>query len=251
MKRTGTTLMATGLMVIGLTGLSACGFLSSSSTTTSSAASPISEEIPEPPLLLAPPVPLPAPSSETTGDLSILLDQRHSTRVFADTPLTEEQLATLLWATYGLRTDGGRTVPSAGGIYSLTIFVVAGEVDGLSSGVYAWDPLTNELGPTVEGDIREELQIAALDQDSVGAAPAVIVIAGSPTRMAERYGARAEQFTLNEVGHAGQNLQLMAASMNLGSVIVGGFTEEQVSTVLHLPSGEIPYYLVPVGVPGE
>ena len=119
----------------------------------------------------------------------------------------------------------------------------------VAPGIYAWDPATNQLGLMSEGDPRTVLQAAALDQSAIGAAPATIVIAGSPTRLEDKYGERAGQFTLNEAGHSSQNLLLMATALGLGAVPIGGFEDDEVSEALDLPAGEIPYCLVPVGLP--
>ena len=67
--------------------------------------------------------------------------------------------------------------------------------------------------------------------------------------MEDKYGERAGQFTLNEAGHSSQNLLLMATALGLGAVPIGGFEDDEVSEALDLPAGEIPYCLVPVGLP--
>ena len=54
---------------------------------------------------------------------------------------------------------------------------------------------------------------------------------------------------MNEAGHSSQNLLLMATALGLGAVPIGGFEDDEVSEALDLPAGEIPYCLVPVGLP--
>lgn len=213
------------------------------------AGSAVYPDPPAPPSTVGAPLPLPAPDTTAETSLTTLIDSRHSVRSFADTPLSQANLAALLWAAYGYRTDGGRTIPSAGGLYALTMFVAVGNVEGIPPGTYAWDPAANNLGLMAEGDPRATLQRAALDQESVGTAPVTIVIAGSATRLEKKYGPRAEQFTLNEAGHAAQNTLLMATALDLGAVPVGGFREDEVASALILPKGETPYYLIPVGIP--
>lgn len=216
-------------------------------TATACAGSAVNPEPPEPATTIGAPLELPAPTEAPPASLSATIDSRHSVREFTADPLTQADLSTLLWATYGYRTDGGRTVPSAGGLYALAIFVAIGNVQDVAPGIYAWDPATNQLGLMSEGDPRTVLQAAALGQSAIGDAPATIVIAGSPVRLEDKYGARAEQFTLNEAGHSSQNLLLMAAALGLGAVPIGGFEDDEVSEALGLPTGEAPYYLVPVG----
>ena len=218
-------------------------------TATSCAGSAVNPEPPEPATTIGAPLELPAPTDAPPASLSATINSRHSVREFTADSLTQADLSTLLWATYGYRTDGGRTVPSAGGLYALAIFVAIGNVQDVAPGIYAWDPATNQLGLMSEGDPRTLLQGAAFDQSAIGEAPATIVIAGSPIRLEDKYGERAGQFTLNEAGHSSQNLLLMATALGLGAVPIGGFEDDEVSEALDLPAGEIPYCLVPVGLP--
>jgi nitroreductase len=50
-----------------------------------------------------------------------------------------------------------------------------------------------------------------------------------------------------EIGHTGQNIQLQAVALGLGSGLVGAFKDEAVSDLLDLKKDESPYYLIPVG----
>ena len=50
-----------------------------------------------------------------------------------------------------------------------------------------------------------------------------------------------------EVGHAAQNVYLQAASLNLGTMLVGVFNDKRVKEMLKLPSDEQPLGLMPVG----
>ncbi|WP_182141285.1 SagB/ThcOx family dehydrogenase [Schaalia sp. JY-X169] len=220
-------------------------------TATSCAGSAVNPEPPEPPTTIGAPLELPAPTGVPAASLNDTIDERHSVRAFSAQPLTQEGLATLLWATYGYRSDGGRTIPSAGGLYALTIFIAIGDVEDVPPGVYIWDPARNQLGMISTDDPRTDLEAAALNQTAIGDAPVTIAIAGSPLRLEERYAERAEQFTVNEAGHASQNLLLMATALGLAAVPIGGFEDDRVSATLELPAGEVPYYLVPVGTPAS
>jgi nitroreductase len=51
-----------------------------------------------------------------------------------------------------------------------------------------------------------------------------------------------------EVGHAGQNIYLMAAALGLGIVAVGAFYDDWVARVIGLQPNEEPLYIMPVGV---
>ncbi|MFO7996297.1 MAG: SagB/ThcOx family dehydrogenase, partial [Dehalococcoidia bacterium] len=62
-----------------------------------------------------------------------------------------------------------------------------------------------------------------------------------------RYGDRGIRYVHMEVGHAAQNIYLQAVALNLGTVVIGAFHDDQVSGVLNLPANEQPLYIIPVG----
>lgn len=223
-------------------GLSAC-----SSGQPASAPALAPAPTPEPPAIST--HQLPAPSSFPATNLTELLEACESTREYSSAPITEDELATLLWAAYGYKVDGGRTVPSAGAFYSLRLYVLVENVHGFDPGLYRYDPEENQVALISAANLRAKLQQAALDQASVSNAPLVIVITGNPQIMEEKYGTRADRFGLLEAGHTAQNLTLAAAALNLGLVTIGGFSDEDVRAHLSLPDETEIYYLIPVGHP--
>lgn len=50
-----------------------------------------------------------------------------------------------------------------------------------------------------------------------------------------------------EAGHSSQNIYLMAASLNIGTVAIGAFIDEEVKEILKLKEDEYPLYLMPLG----
>lgn len=100
-------------------------------------------------------------------------------------------------------------------------------------------------------DLRAALQHAALDQEAVGAAPVVFVIAAEPARTEAKYGDRAERYVHLEAGHAAQNLLLQATALGLGGVSIGAFDDDEVARIVRLSEGFEPLYLIPVGHPSE
>lgn len=182
------------------------------------------------------------------ANLEDLLNARHSTREFFPGPITQTQLATLLWACYGYQRRGGRPVPSAGGRYPSALQVIAGDVEGVAAGVYHWDPQTNELGMRVENDIRPELMAACFGQQQVGAAPLLVAITAEPQILTERYDERGSQFILVEAGHIGQNLMLTTQALGLGLVPMGSFLDATTDRLLGLPAGQHTYYLFAIGL---
>ena len=195
---------------------------------------------------------LPQPRFHSQVSLEETLLNRRSVREYDDTPLTLEEVSQLLWATQGLTAEwGGRTAPSAGALYPLELYLVAGNVSGLAPGVYRYRPREHDLVKTGDEDLRNPLARAALNQACVQEGAIDIVIAAVYGRTTQKYGERGIRYVHMEAGHAAQNLYLQATAMELGMVTVGAFYEEQVREILSLPENEEPLYIVPVGRPME
>ncbi|MFH1038459.1 MAG: SagB/ThcOx family dehydrogenase [PVC group bacterium] len=196
---------------------------------------------------------LPPPVLEGTVSLEEVIHSRRSVRSFQDRPLTLPEISQLLWAAGGKTIDGltgaTRSCPSAGGIYPLFVYLVAGRVAGLPSGLYRYEWKDHALVMLQPGDQRFHLTDAAYGQPWVASAPTSIVITADISRTASRYGERGEKrYVPMDAGHAGQNVSLQARALGLGSVIVGAFDDSRVGDVLGVKK-ETPLYIIPVGWP--
>lgn len=191
---------------------------------------------------------LPKPSVDGDVSLESAIHERRSVREYSKQSLSLDDIAQLLWAAQGVTSrDGGRTAPSAGALYPLELYLVAGNVDSLPAGVYHYRSEGHRLRHISDGDLRDALAAAALDQSWVRRAPVVLLFAGVYERSAGKYGQRARRYTHIEVGHAAQNVYLQAVARNLGTVIVGAFQDAEVQEVLGLPEDHTPLALMPVG----
>jgi SagB-type dehydrogenase family enzyme len=193
-------------------------------------------------------IPLPAAASGGEMPVEEALEQRRSIREFSRDGLELEDVSQLLWAAQGVTGRRGyRAAPSAGALYPLEIYVVAGDVAGLSPGVYRYRPDKHDLVLVADGDRRKPLASAALDQGWVRRAPAVLVIAAVYERTMAKYGERGRRYVHMEVGHAAQNVYLQATARGLGTVMVGAFDDDEVREVLGLPADHEPLGIMPVG----
>lgn len=191
---------------------------------------------------------LPTPKLEGEKSLEQCLLERRSIREYADLPLTLQEVSQLLWAGQGITTDwGGRTAPSAGGLYPLEVYLVASNVENLDDGVYKYLPQKHELGKVWDGDVSEKLAEAALSQSWVKDAAINIIITGVYERTTIKYGDRGRTYVHMEAGHAAQNICLQGIALNLGMVTVGAFHDDLVKEVVHMSSNEVPLYVMPVG----
>jgi SagB-type dehydrogenase family enzyme len=187
---------------------------------------------------------LPKPKEKGIISIEETLNKRRSVRDYKKGALSLEQVSQLLWAGSG-KNLFRKTAPSAGATYPLEIYLVVGEVEGLEAGIYHYSSLKHCLKSRKEEDIQRRMSRAALGQEMIEEAPICIVIAADYGRTTGHYGQRGNRYVHIEVGHVGQNVSLQAISLNLGTVMIGAFGDEEVKEVLGIK--EEPLYIIPVG----
>ena len=190
------------------------------------------------------------PEPRTTGEISIeeAILHRRSVRRYTEEAITLNDLSQLLWAAQGITSEEGfRTAPSAGALYPLEVYVVAGGVDGLSDGVYRYRAEGHTLQRICDGDLRENLSECALKQTQITDAAVDIVFAAVFERSTAKYGERGVRYAYIEAGHAAQNVYLQAGALGLGVCAVGAFYEQEVSELLALSDDETPIYILTIG----
>jgi SagB-type dehydrogenase family enzyme len=96
---------------------------------------------------------------------------------------------------------------------------------------------------------REKLVDAALGQDWISAAPAIICVAAVFARTILKFGNRGRGYVYMETGHVAESLMLQAVALGLATTIVRTFSDHEVSRLLRLGADEMPLCLIPVGRP--
>lgn len=189
------------------------------------------------------------PSRDGETSVEEALWQRRSVRDFTEESITAAELAQLLWAAQGInRGERRRTAPSAGALYPIEVYCVAGNVSGLDAGVYRYRSRTHELVKVADGDHRRPLAAAA-GQEWIGTAPATLIVAGVYERTARKYGERARRYVHIEAGAVVENFYLQAGCLKLGTTCAGAFTDGQVRDACFMRPGEQPLCILPVGHP--
>ncbi len=191
---------------------------------------------------------LPAPLENSGMGLEEALRNRRSVRSYSEDPITIQQLSQLLWAAQGITTERGfRTAPSAGATFPLEIFVAVNQMNELSTGLYHYLPHENKLTFLRSEDLSMPLYQACLSQSMLLDASVTIIFAAFTERTTSRYGERGMRFIHNEVGHASQNVHLQAAALDLGTVVIGAYRDEEVENILQLDGSPRVLYLMPIG----
>lgn len=191
---------------------------------------------------------LPEPRLKSDTSVEEALFKRRSVREYSNVALSLEEVSQLLWAAQGITADsGGRTAPSAGGLYPLEVYLEVGNVGSLNRGVYKYRPEGHELFKIKNEDVRGRLTEAALGQAWVRDSAINIVIATVYEITTVKYGERGIRYVHMEAGHTAQNVYLQATALNLGTVTVGAFHDDQVKNILGMSADEVPLYVIPVG----
>jgi len=152
-------------------------------------------------------------------ELRQALRDRRSVRAFQPEPIPQSVLEQLV--------ELANWAPSAGNLQSRDFIVVR------------------------DAATRKGLARAAIDQDFVAQAPAVLVVCANFSRVT-KYGRRGRDlYSIQDAAAATQNFLLAAHAAGYGTVWVGAFDEDAVSRLLRLPSHVRPVALVPIGRPAE
>jgi SagB-type dehydrogenase family enzyme len=222
---------------------------------------PEDEPWPGPPFKEYPRVPaieLPA-SRDLSLPLADAIRHRVSCRSFRATALTLGEIGTILSFTYGIegvarfgaKEHLERPVPSGGGLYPLEFYLIVRRVVGLDAGIYHYSPLAHALEQLKPIDCSDAF-IAQLfmNQPYLVEAGAILMMTAVVERSMHKYGDRGYRYILLEAGHAAQNICLVAASLELGALPIGGFFDGFVADLLGLDvEQETVLYGVAVGRP--
>lgn len=208
------------------------------------------EDLPYP---SAEPVELP-PASLPRAALADAMLARRTATSFGSGPVTLEPLSSLLAAGYGTTNRPSavgerrfRTVPSAGALYPLELYVHARAIVGLDPGLYHFQATRHRL-QRLRAAADDQLVATFVQPDLIGAAAAVVLITAVFARGTFKYGERGYRFALIEAGHVAQNINLVAAALGLGSTNVGGFFDRELEGLLGIDGvGHSLLYAVALG----
>ena len=169
-------------------------------------------------------------------------------------------LARVLYLSAGItkrkRHAGGeilfRAYPNTGALHHIDLYVVAGDLPGLSAGVYHFGPHDFALRRLREGDYRAVLVEASGQSPDLVRAPVIIASASTYWRNAWKYQARAYRHCFWDGGTLHANLLAAAGSAQLEPRLVMGFADRPVERLLGLdPEREGAIALVAVGRAGR
>lgn len=183
----------------------------------------------------------------TESELSRLIRLRRSCRAYRPEQMPLTAAAALARSAYGVVEVAHladqtsflrRSVPSAGGLYPLEVFLFTQRVDGLTDGIYHYDVRGDALELMQSGDVIPDLEPVLYTYPFIHDANLVIALAAVFKRTQKKYGPRGYRYILLEAGHSAQNICLTAADIGLGSLCLGGYSDSRLNRKLGLDATE-------------
>jgi len=193
-------------------------------------------------------------------DYMKLLDTRRSLRDYSSNPMTQAQLAFMLWSAQGVQSMRNnvatfRTVPSGGARHPFETYIAVQAVDGLTPGLYRYLPMENvgEKAVAIEwlgeiDDYTSKITGMLAGQAWAAKAPVVLFYSCIPYKAEWRYSFAAHRVVLIDLGHLGQNVMLSAVALGLGSCCMAAYNQQLCDEVLGFDGlGEYTVYAISVG----
>lgn len=202
----------------------------------------------------AAPIRLPLPAE---SELTRLIRLRTSCRTYLPEAMPLESVSVLAKAAYGalgtLDLPEGtsffrRSVPSAGGLFPLEVFILTQRVQNLDDGIYHYDVRGHALELFQPGNPFPGLEQIPYTYPFIRDANLVFALTGVFPRTQKKYGPRGYRYVLLEAGHSAQNICLAAAELSLSTLCMGGFIDSKLNRLLGLdPAEEGVVYAVAAG----
>lgn len=175
---------------------------------------------------------LPQPARKGGMPLMEALNQRCSTREFAEQPIPDQVLSNLLWAAWGINREQSdkHTAPSSNNKQEIDLYVVK------ANGVFRYIP----IGHLLEKISDEDLRSACGDQAFVATAPLNLIYVADLSRTDQKDFSVEPTASYANSGFIAQNVYLFCASEGLGTVVRGWVNKEVLHARLKLkPSQKI------------
>jgi SagB-type dehydrogenase family enzyme len=165
---------------------------------------------------------------------TLVIEERKSIRSYGDKPITVDQLGEFLYRSYRIKEVKNiaeddmydltvRPCAGGGACYELEIYPVVNQCDGLSSGIYHYDPLNHKLHQLTErNDTVDILLKHAHASAAKNCTPEVLIlITARFQRVSWKYRGMAYAAILKNVGALYQNMYLVATAMELAPCALG------------------------------
>jgi len=181
------------------------------------------------------------------ASFSSVLQARRSVRVF-DGPIPLEDFATILYYSQGItgylklqdkEVDADKiklhATPSGGGFYSVKLYLIVWNVDGLERGVYEYYPHHHSLRIVRQGYTRNELEaLAGFGEIKIETSAFSMIYVYELYSNSHKYGDAGAAYAFIEAGEVAENAQLTTTALGYGACDIGGYNKQTVEKQLGL-----------------
>ena len=153
---------------------------------------------------------LPKPSMDNKVTLMQALQNRHSTREYADKQVPDNVLSTVLWAACGINrpSEGKITAPSAINAQDIQVYVVR------KDGAYLYKPEDNSLQKVSSKDLSSAV---AGPQSFAASAPVSLVLVSNHNKFGGHSNG-ASRMGVVDAGYVSENICLACSALGLNTV---------------------------------
>lgn len=196
------------------------------------------------------------------GNLHELLLKRRTSREFFDREVTLQQLADILFMTFGDVHKGfgeiymdvpeniswRRTSPGAGGLHSIDAYLFVRKVKGLETGIYFYDCKKHELRFMKSGDYEDELIRHFMSQHFCqGAAFHIATVSNLKIVSLKYTHSRGMILPYLDNGHLAQTALLLATGLGLQTWMTAALCDQFFAEVFNLKQYQVPLSVISIG----
>ncbi len=173
------------------------------------------------------------------ASFSAVLQSRRSVRIFNGS-ISLKEFATILYYSQGItgyltlkdkEPDAERIMlhanPSGGGFYSVKLYIVAWNIEGLERGIYEYYPYHHSLRLVEKGYSEEDLKaLAGFGDIKVETSAFCIAYVYELYVNSHKYGNAGAAYAFIEAGEIAENAQLTTTALGYGACDIGGYDKQ-------------------------
>ncbi len=184
-------------------------------------------------------------AKKIAASLSTCIVNRRSHRQFKALEMSKQDLANLLYYACGVSGEATvkpeirkkvalRNCASGGGLYPITLYFYARQVEGLEDGYYEYLPYQHALkchSIAPAEDMRAFAEFGTINAEDSNL---IFIYAYNYLKNTRKYGNQATAYAFIEAGEIAQNIQLVSTALVYGSLDIGGYNKEYIEEKLGL-----------------
>lgn len=150
--------------------------------------------------------------------------------------ISQETISQILWSSSGFRFNALRTHLTTSDIVGIETYLFAKEINGLQKGIYHYKPQDHGLEQITRGNHEEDFAKIFITDLSIDACAAILIYTGIPERLENFAKSRAYRYSYLEAGAAAQSAMLSLVALELSSVFITAFYDNELASLLQINS---------------